>query len=121
MAPAFLGVRPAGTALEEVPIFTVGPGTSTGLELLAAAAAAKASTSTASITDVVTTTGARTLSRPVTSLGPYNPAAAIPAEVANKIIELEFVEMSEVTLDDDLPQTPGHTPAPACLPITDIS
>ena len=38
-----------------------------------------------------------------------------------RILDLEFVEMAEIALDDDTLQTPGCPPAPARLPITDIS
>ena len=37
------------------------------------------------------------------------------------ILELEFVEMPEVTVDDNIPQVSSCPPAPARLPITDIS
>ena len=38
-----------------------------------------------------------------------------------RILDVEFVEMSEVTIDDVLPAVPGHPLPPARLPITDIS
>ena len=40
--------------------------------------------------------------------GPYNPTVAIPFKVVKKILDLEFVEMAEITLDDDVPSTPGR-------------
>ena len=49
------------------------------------------------------------------------PAASLPAKVVKKILDLQFVEKSEVTLDADIPQIPGRPPAPARLPITEIS
>ena len=51
----------------------------------------------------------------------FNPAASLSPKVVKRILELEFVEMSEMTVDDNTPQTPGRPPAPARLPITDIS
>jgi hypothetical protein len=42
--------------------------------------------------------------------GPYNPAAVLPPKVAKRILDLEFVEMSEISLDDPLPPTPGQPP-----------
>lgn len=107
------GTTPAGAALAATPTFTPGPTAGTGLDLLAAAAAVTGGPTP----PILATPG----SRPLGKLGPYNPAAAIPAKVVRKILELEFVEMSEITLDDDLPQTPGRPSAPARLPITDIS
>ncbi len=113
---AAAGTAPTGAALAATPTFTPGPTAATGLDLLAAAVAA------------TTTPGGQaplTLAipgpHPLAQRGPYNPAAVIPAKVARKILELEFMEMSEVTLDNDIPQTPGCPPAPARLPITDIS
>jgi len=38
-----------------------------------------------------------------------------------RILDLEFVEISEITIDDDLPQGLGHLPALAQLPVMDIS
>ncbi len=53
--------------------------------------------------------------------GPYNPAAVIPPKVVKKILDLEFVDMFKIAMDDDVPQTPGRAPAPARLPVTKIS
>ena len=52
------------------------------------------------------------------SWGPYNPAAP---KIAKKILDLDFVEMSEISLDDPPPHTPGQPPLPARPPIQDIS
>ncbi len=41
--------------------------------------------------------------------------------MVKRILDLEFVEMAEITTDADLPLTPGRPPAPARLPITEIS
>ena len=41
--------------------------------------------------------------------GPYNPAAALPQKMVKKILDLEFVEIAELTNDawqDDLPSEP---------------
>ena len=57
----------------------------------------------------------------MTTPGPFNPAAAIAPKVVNKILDLEFVEMSEVTIDDVIPQVPGRPPPPVRLPIMDRS
>ena len=50
-----------------------------------------------------------------------NPAAAIPSRVVKKILDLEFVDMAEVTAHEEPPQSPGHAPLPAGPPVTDIS
>ena len=50
--------------------------------------------------------------------GPYNPAASLPPKIVKKLLELEFVEMSELTINDT---PPGRAPPPARPPITDVS
>lgn len=57
----------------------------------------------------------------ITQHGPYNPAASLPPKVVRKILDLEFVEMTEITLDDFPSSTAGHPPLPARPPIQDIS
>ena len=49
------------------------------------------------------------------------PAGAGPAASLStkKILALEFVEMSEITVDPDMPKVPGRPPFPARPPITD--
>ena len=40
--------------------------------------------------------------------------ASLPHKVVKKILDLEFVEMSELSIiDDELGQTPGHPPDPS--------
>ncbi len=53
--------------------------------------------------------------------GSTNPAASLSTKVVKRILDLEFVEMSKVTVDADLPQGPDHLPAPVRHPVTDIS
>ena len=53
--------------------------------------------------------------------GPFNAAASLSTKVTRKILALELVEMSEITVDPDMPQVPGRPPPPARPPITDIS
>ena len=57
----------------------------------------------------------------LTGRGPYNPAASLLTKVAKKILDLEFVEMSEIALDDLPSQSPGQMPVPARPPIQSIS
>ena len=51
--------------------------------------------------------------------GPYNPTASVATKVVKRL-DLEFVEMSEITIDDDFLDSSGR-PTPARLPITDLS
>ena len=81
----------------QLPLFNPDPTAVPGLELLAAAAASS---------EVLATKGNTTLSLHSTP-GPFNPAASLPIKVVRKILELEFVEMSEVTIDDDVATGPG--------------
>ena len=55
------------------------------------------------------------------SKGLYNPAAVLPPKVAKKILDLEFVEMSEISLDDPPSHTPGQPPLLARPPVQNIS
>ena len=93
-------------------MFAPTPGAgSTGLELLASAALAHPG-------------GGVTLATPNPSLaltGPFNPAASLSTKVTKKILDLEFVEMAEVTLDHTPDQVPGRPPHPGRPPIMDIS
>ena len=57
----------------------------------------------------------------VASRGPYNPAAVLPTKVAKRILDRDFVEMSEIALDDPPVQVPGQPPLPARPPVQDIS
>ena len=117
--PPTLGLRlmlPA-SSLPSVPVFTPAPTTvHSNLDLLAAAATA------GGILSLLTPAVGLESPRPaITAPGPFNPAASLSPKVVKRILELEFVEMSEMTVDDDTPQAPGHPTAPARLPITDIS
>ena len=87
--------------------FTPAVNCGTGLHLLASAAAAAQSGSG--------------LVRPATqqdptlnlyARGPYNPAAVLPPRVAKKSLDLEFVEISEISLED----LPAHTHGPPTNP-----
>jgi hypothetical protein len=42
-------------------------------------------------------------------------------KVVKKILNLEFIEISEITSEDIAPLTPGRPAPPARLPVTDIS
>ena len=88
------------SALADLRIFTPTAGFHTGLDLLAAA--------------VSSSSGDRPMARPtsgelgLTKPGPFNPAAS---KVAKKILDLDFVEMSEVTMDtspEPAMGRPGH-------------
>ena len=65
--------------------------------------------------------GTTTMPAAITQPGSFNPAATLPPKVVKRILNLEFVEMAEVSIDEDTPQLPGRLPAHGRLPITDIS
>ena len=73
-----------------------------------------------SLTSVIPLTSAEPI-QPLSARGPFNPTAALPSKTVKKILDLEFLEMAEVTLAPELEQIPGRPPAPGRLPITDIS
>ena len=51
--------------------------------------------------------------------GPFNPAASLSTKVTRKILDLEFVEMAEVSADATAEQVPGRSPGRP--PVVDIS
>ena len=53
--------------------------------------------------------------------GPFNSTAALPSKLAKCVLNLEFIEISDITMDDPPPSEPGRPPAPAHPPITNIS
>ena len=61
------------------------------------------------------------LSPSLLASGPYNAAAVLPSKVAKRILDLDFVEMSEISLDDPPQPLPGQPPLPARPAIQDIS
>ena len=91
----------------------------TPLQLLAAAAsrAPPAGSTTPATLPPVAGLGQPSLSQP----GTYHPAATLPPKVVKRILDLEFVEMSEISIDDIPTHTPGHPPLPARPPILDVS
>ncbi len=100
-------------ALAELPTFTPTPGSGSGLDLLAAAAAKDGWVDDAS--------GRNTGITPLSKMGPFNPAATLAPKVAKKVLGLEFVEMSEVTMDAPPEPTPSRPLQPSRPMITDIS
>ena len=114
---AGLGEMPDLSQLPVLPTFTPSP-TASGLDILAAAAASNR------VGSGVTTPWP--IAAPLTSPGPYNPAASLSPKVVKKILDLEFIEMSELRGDiwvDDttlLDQTHAGRRAAAKPPVTDI-
>ena len=53
--------------------------------------------------------------------GPYNPAATLPCKLVKKILDLEFVEMADISLDDPPTPAPGQPPLPTRPPIQNLS
>ena len=80
-------INTLASAALRLPIFTP---SSSGLDLLASAAAQASPPN-------------HTLSCPlqllaISATGPFNPAASLPLKVVKKILELEFVEMAEISI-----------------------
>ena len=57
---------------------------------------------------------------PLSSPGPHNPAAAVSTNVVKKILDLEFVDMAEISADVDF-QVAGRPGGSARPPIATIS
>ena len=105
---------PAGTgAVLAMPTFSPSGAPCHGLELLASAASSVHPPASGPLT---------ALSQPSSLLGPgtYNPAASLPAKLVKRILDLDFVEMSELVTDIDTTQQPGRS-APPPPTITTIS
>ena len=103
------------STLSSFPLFSPSS-RSSGLDLLAAAASA------ANQHNITPKPAAPRPSHSLHTAGTYNPAASLPPKVVKKILDLEFVEMSDISIiDDELSQTPSRPPAPARPPITEIS
>ena len=107
--------------MASLPVFNLSPAVASGLDLLASVALALAQ----GLPELpeVATSGSGTPSSPdkLHAPGPFNLTASLPQRVVWRILDLEFLEMSEVTADADLLHTPGRPPPPARLPITYIS
>ena len=95
----------------------------------------ESSLATFSVLDTLAVTAANTGPGPLlpvwavamlSTSGPYNPAASLPPKVVKKVLELEFIEMSDlrghIWEDESMPADHPH-PArrtAAKLPVTDI-
>ena len=53
--------------------------------------------------------------------GPHNPAGLLPPRLVKRILNLEYVEMSDISPDEVQTATPGMPPPPPKKPIQDIS
>ena len=108
-----------GLLPDSVPIFTPNPIGHSGLDILAAAALTGKTPgcTLGAVAPQAPHPNQMLLSMP----GPYNPATTISAKVARRILELEFVEMAEISADDDLPQANGRPASSSRPPITNIS
>ena len=112
-----LGTLPPASALPPIPLFAPDPTTRSGLDLLASAAAVSPSIPATSQANSSTPT-LPVQSQDLHARGPFNPAASLPARTVKRILDLEFIDMAELTIDD-MPS--GRTPAPPRLAITSIS
>ena len=83
---------PSPAQLPQIPTFTPATHAASGLELLAAVAASDVGTQDK---QVALTTEPATLH----TMGPYNPAAALPPKVVKRILALVFVEMADLKAD----------------------
>ena len=104
-------------ALEDLPLFDADASASSNLNTLANAALANYRLSPPSASAPIADAG--TKKGPSTGPGPFNPAAALPTRLVKKILDLEFVDMAEITADDD-PSQNGSRPQHR-LPVTRIS
>ena len=106
------------SARSDLPIFTPTTGArgGNGLDLLAAAAFSSCEKH-AEEGYVAEPMYIGSLSKP----GPFNPAASLAPKEAKKILDLNFIEMSEVTLDMPPDPNPGRPPTPGRPLINELS
>ena len=74
--------------------------------------------------DAVAGIGAEVVNKELTTdynKGPLNPVAMLPPRLVKKILNLEFVEIAEISSEDPPTPTPGHPPIPPKKPVQDIS
>ena len=88
--------------LHSWPLFTQSAGVTHGLQLLAAAATASKHTTTPVDPSLI----------PLAVRGPFNTAASLPLEVVKRILDLEFVEIFELAIDNDFSQASRRPPVP---------
>ncbi len=110
----FTGTLPTASVLPALPIFTPSPQASS-LALLVAA------TPRGDPPPVHFTTPPHAGCDPLAGPGPFNPVTSLPTKVVKRILDLEFVEMAEVSADLEPVPVPGRPPPPGKLPVTDIS
>ena len=91
--PDGVGPMPHPLSLPEMPTFNPVQNDTSGLKLLAAAAASS-SASSSSPTVIVASPG-----QSLMSLGPFNLVASLPMKLVKRILDLEFIEMVELTVD----------------------
>ena len=100
--------------LPSVPIFSItAPCSSSALDVLAAAAAATDQPNPGDGGNQPHVTSSR-------GIKPSDPVADLPNKLVKHILNLDFVDMSEVSVEDDSLHSTGR-PHPARLPITSIS
>ena len=98
-----------------LPLFNPSDTSRSGLSLLAAVAAqSRASSQPQSVP--APHPQAASLSQP----GSYSPGASLLPKLVKRILNLEFIEISEITMDDPTSLGTGR-PAPPRLPVADIS
>ena len=102
-----------------LPVFTPGASVPHGLSLLASVASSTLTGPSAGVE-----APRQVAANPTSGLqgrGPFNPVALLWTKLVKKILDLEFVEMSDITLDDLPTPGPGQRPLPARPPIQDIT
>ena len=125
LVPTPLGVMPQASLAslaDSLPLFTPASGAAhaPSLQLLADAAAAADWRTMPVSSTLPPSTPATGLDAPqLHAPGPFNPRAALSIKVVKKILDLEFIEMAEVSADDDVPQVAGR--GASRLPISDLS
>ncbi len=101
----------AGPLPPSVPLFNSAPQAQSSLEAAAAMAAKNLVPSVPQSGQLLS----------ISTSGPYNPVAMVPLKVAKRVLNLEFVEMAEITSEELHDGGAGKAGAVARPPVTSIS
>lgn len=118
ISPPLLQVRQQGAPSQVTfPTFSTNVATTSNTSALSVLA----SVATGELSKQETSTPEIPQSLDLHTKGQFNPVSLLPPRTAKKILDLEFVEISDISLDNPPPTGPGQPPLPPKQPIQDIS
>lgn len=91
------------SAIKTLPFFTLSTTHNKGLDLL--------TTTTMKVSTGRTTLPPPFPNPPFHTPGPFNQTVSLPTKLVKRILELEFIEMADITMDETPLTEPGCPPA----------